>query len=169
MKKFLECGKIVSTHGIRGEVKVQHWCDEPDYLCQFSTLYLEEGAKALAVENARAHKDMVILKLHGVEDIDAGNALRGKILYLNREDAPEDGAFFLQDLLGLEVRDADSGHLYGKLTDVFATGANDVYEITGEDGVKRLAPAIPEVVVERDVAGGVILIRPLRGLFDDAH
>lgn len=165
MKKYLECGKIVSTHGVKGEVKVQHWCDEPEYLCGFDVLYMENGAKKLKVERARTHKDMVIIKLAGIDDMDSAAALRGKTLWLDRDDAPDDGSVFLQDLIGLEVKDADTGQSYGKLSDVIKTGANDVYEFTDDKGIKRLAPAIPEVVIKVDIDGGLMLIRPLRGLF----
>ncbi|MDR2931910.1 MAG: ribosome maturation factor RimM [Oscillospiraceae bacterium] len=168
-KKYLECGKIVSTHGIRGEIKVQHWCDSPEYLCAFKALYTDKGEKKLTVERARPHKNMVILKLSGVDGIDEAVTLRGQILYIDREDAPRDDAFFLQDLLGLDVRDADTDFLYGKVSDVMQTGANDVYEITDENGIKRLIPAIPDVVADMDMEKGLMRIRPLRGLFDDAH
>lgn len=174
-KRYLECGKIVSTHGVRGEVRVQPWCDTPAYLCGFVTLYLRKGEKAVEVESARVNKNMVLLKLRGVDDLDAAVTLRGSVVYIDREDAPEDesGGFFVQDLLGLRALDADTGRDWGELTDVFFTGANDVYEITGEDGVKRLIPAIRDVVLETDPEAGFLRIRPLEGLFDpedaDAH
>ena len=165
-KQFLECGKIVSTHGIKGEVKVQHWCDGPEYLCGFATVYLEKGQKALAVEKARVNKNEVLLKLAGIDDMDTAGTLRGKVLYIDREDDPENDGIFLQDLMGLAVSDVDTGLSYGKVTDVLRTGANDVYEITDEAGVKRLVPAIPQVVTELDVEAGFMKIRPLKGLFD---
>jgi 16S rRNA processing protein RimM len=78
----------------------------------------------------------------------------------------DEGVHFVQDLIGLEVRDADSGEVYGTLTDVLRTGANDVYEIT-RDGRKYLAPVIDEVVCEINVDGGYVLITPMKGIFDD--
>lgn len=74
---------------------------------------------------------------------------------------------FVQDLLGLEVTDAESGRVYGKITDVLRTGANDVYEITDDSGKKYLAPVIDEVIRETNVDGGYIKITPMKGLFDD--
>ena len=166
-KRYLECGKIVSTHGLRGEVRVQPWCDGPGFLLDFSTFYFEGGGKSLAVEGARIHKNLLILKLAGVDNIDAAAALRGKVLYIDRDDAPMDeGEHFIQDLLGLRVVDADTGEEYGKITDVLATGANDVYELTGQQGEKKLVPVIPDVVIETDIEGGVVRIRPLEGLFE---
>ena len=170
MKQYLECGKIVSTHGVHGEVRVQPWCDGPGFLLGFETLYFEGGAKPIKVHAARAHKNMVLMKLEGVEDLDAAAGLRGRVLYIDRKDVPmQPGEHFIQDLLGLLVLDADTGQEYGRLTDVLRTGANDVYEITGDDASKKLAPAIPDVVIQTDPAGGVIRIRPLKGLFDDEN
>ncbi|MCL2580371.1 MAG: ribosome maturation factor RimM [Oscillospiraceae bacterium] len=168
-KQYLECGKIVTTHGLHGEVKVQPWSDSPDFLCNFETVYLGSDKKPYPIARARAQKNMLILKLGGVESIDDALALRGKVLYIDRdEDILEDGEYFVQDLIGLAVRDADSGEEYGRLTDVFFTGANDVYELTGPDEVKRLFPAIKDVIIETDTQSGVMRIRPLKGLFDNA-
>ena len=166
-KRYLECGKIVSTHGLRGEVRVHPWCDGPDFLLGFSTLYFDKGTAPLTVEDARVHKNVLILKLSGVDNINAAAALRGKILYLDREDVHMDeGEHFVQDLLGLRVLDADTGREYGKITDVLHTGANDVYELTGELGEKKLVPVIPDVVIETDIESGIMHIRPLDGLFE---
>ena len=101
-KKYLECGRIVSAHGLRGDVKVQHWCDSPAYLCAFERLYFDQGVHELDIEQARVHKGAVLLKLRGVDDIEAAVALRGKVLYLDRADAPVDDGVFFQDLLGME-------------------------------------------------------------------
>lgn len=166
-KRYLECGKIVSTHGVRGEVCVQPWCDSPEFLCLFSTIYLQNGENPLTVERARVNKNMVLLKLKGFDTLDEAVTLRGRIIYIDREHAPDDGAHFIQDLIGLSVLDADTGELWGTLTDVLHTGANDIYEITAENGRKLLAPAIPDVIIEINIAEGSILIRPLKGLFED--
>jgi len=168
-KEFLECGKIVSTHGLRGELKVEPWSDSPDFLADFKTVYLGEEKKTYAIQKARAQKNMLVLKLAGIDTLDDALAFRGKILYINREDAPlAEGEFFVQDLLGLSVVNADTGGEYGKLSDVFFTGANDVYELTAPDGEKKLFPAIKDVMIETDIEGGVMRIRPLKGLFDHA-
>ena len=170
LKQYLECGKIVSTHGLLGELRVHPWCDTPDFLLDFKTLYLSKDHKPCNVERARVQKNMLLLKLEGINDIDAAAALRGKILYINRADAHvEDGEHFVQDLLGLSAVDADTGQVYGKLSDVLHTGAHDVYELTREDGKKLLLPAIKDVIIQTDVEGGVMRIRPLKGLFDNAH
>ncbi|MEG2174459.1 MAG: ribosome maturation factor RimM [Oscillospiraceae bacterium] len=169
-KRYLECGKIVSPHGVIGEIKVQPWCDSPEELSSLRRLYFERGETSLSVTRARVQNAMVIIKLRGVDTLDAAAALRGKILYLDREDLPlAPDEYFIQDLLGMQVLDADDGHAYGTLTDVSETGANDVYHITFSDGTVRLAPAIAQVVISTDLDAGVIRIRPLRGLFDDEN
>ena len=155
MKEFLECGKIVSTHGVRGEVKAEVWMDSPEEMTALKTLYLDGGKTPLTVKGARVHKNMVLLTLAGVETPEAGSALRQK------------GQYFLQDLLGCEVKDADTGKEYGKLCDITETGANRVYHIRFADGKVRLAPDIPQVVLRLAPEEGVIEIRPLAGLFDD--
>lgn len=169
MKKYLEIGKIVAPQGLKGEVRVLPWCDAPDFLLGFPTLYFDGGKTPVAVEKARAQKGLAILKLEGADDVDAANALRGKVLCCDREDVElGERTYFVQDLLGMEVVDADDpARVYGKLTDISATGANDVYEIT-KGGKSRLIPAIRQVVVSTDVENRVMRIRPLKGLFDDA-
>ena len=86
-KQFLECGKIVTTHGIKGEVKVQPWCDSPDFLLDFETLFLRRGETPLTVERARVQKNMVVLKIAGVDTPEAAAALRNQVLYIDRADA----------------------------------------------------------------------------------
>ena len=167
LKQYLETGKIVGTHGVHGELRVEPWCDTPAFLCKFRTLYWKNG-ESVRVLSARVHKNLVLLTLEGVDTVDKADVLRGRVLYLDRADTslPKD-VFFIQDLVGLAVSDADTGRLYGTLTDVFATGANDVYEITAPDGKTYLIPAIRDVVIETDLADGSMRIRPIRGIFDD--
>ena len=167
-KQYLECGKIVTTHGVTGEIKVQPWCNTPEELAEIATLYLDGGKTSLEVQRSRVHKNMTLLKLKGVDSIEQAQTLRGKILWANRNDIPlEEGENFIQDLIGMTVVDADDGHTYGTLSDVSETGANDVYHITFSDGTIRLAPVIPQVVISTDIDSGVMRIRPLKGLFDD--
>ncbi len=166
MKQYLEIGKIVSVFGIKGEVKVEPWCDTPQLLCQFDILYYKSGTP-VKIERARVHKNQVLLKIEGVDTPEEGVKLRGRVLYMDRADVelPE-GVYFQQDLIGLEVSDSGTGEVYGTITDVLQTGANDVYEITDSEKIKRYIPAIPEVIDSVELEEGRMLITPLEGLFD---
>lgn len=168
MKQFLEIAKITSTHGVRGEVRCQYYCDTAEVLCDFDELYFDKGAKLVHVTKAYPHKNVVILKLEGVDSIEQAQPLIGKMLYLNRDDAElGEDLFFIQDLIGLTVKDADTGEVYGKLSDVYQNGAADVFSIKKENGRELMFPNISEVVLSTDIEGGEMIIRPLKGLFDD--
>lgn len=167
LKEYLEAGKIVGTHGIRGEVRVDPWCDSPAFLAKFKTLYFEEGKEKIAV-TGRPHKNIVLMKLKGVETIEQAELLRGKVLYINRKDVKlPKGKNFVQDLIGCKVIDIDNNTEYGVVADVFKTGANDVYTVKSPEGKDYLIPVIDSVVIEKNVEKGIILIRPMEGLFDE--
>lgn len=169
-KQFLEIGKIINVHGLRGEVKVIPWCDTAAFLCSFDTLYLDHGRKSVNILRARIFKNMVIMEFEGCTTRDQAEAMRGQVLYMDRDEVElEEGTYFVQDLIGLQVKDADNGRIYGKIRDVFQTGANDVYSVFHEEEKKEyLVPAIPDVVLETSLEEGCMTIRPLKGLFDDA-
>lgn len=167
LKKFLEIGKIVSTHGIKGEVKIEPWCDSPQFFAKFKRLYFNGGEREVKI-SSRQHKRMIIAKLDGVDTVEQADLLRGKVLWMNREDmCLQKGEYYIQDLIGCKVIDVDTGAEYGIISDVFKTGANDVYEITDNKNRKFLAPVIPDVVKSVDVEGGRVLISPMKGIFDD--
>ncbi len=170
-KKYLEIGKIVSVHGIKGEIRVQPWCDSGEFLTEFQELYFQKGEQKLEIESARVQKNIVIMKIKGVDDRNAAQLLRNKILYMDRDDVElEEGSYFIQDLLGLQVVDFDRPEkVYGELVDVTQTGANDVYHIKGEDQKVVLIPAIPDVIQEIDLAQGIMKITPLKGLFEETE
>ncbi len=127
LQQYLEAGKVTSVHGLMGEVRVQPWTDSPEFLCQFKTLYVDKTHFPMTVERARVHKNMVILKFEGLTDVPSAMSMRNAILYIDRNDVklPE-GAFFLADLYGLEARDADSGEILGKISDVLTLPANKI-------------------------------------------
>ena len=166
IQRYLQAGQVVSTHGVRGEMRVQPWCDSPEVFAKLRTLYWDdEGTQPLKVKS-RPHKAMALVKAEGIDTVQQAAACRGRILYLDRRDlklAP--GQYFIQDLIGLTVKDADTGAAYGSITDVSATGANDVYHMD-MDGREVLIPAIPPVVIRVDPEGGELLIRPMEGLFE---
>lgn len=167
-ENYLEAGKVVNVHGLRGEVKIMPWCDSPDFLCEFDYLYLDgQGRKELEIVNARVFKNMVIAKFSGYDTVEQAETLRNKVLYLSREDVElDENTYFVKDLIGVKVIDNDTGVEYGVIKDVFQTGANDVYTV--KNGEKEyLVPAIADVVVDTDIENKIMHITPLKGLFED--
>ena len=123
----------------------------------------------MEIERASVQKNMALIKFAGIDTPEAANALRNTVLYMNRADVElDDNTYFIQDLQGMQVVDADDGRTYGTLHDVLQTGANDVYEVQSPAGKMLLVPVIPEVVLKVDFETDTITIRPLKGLFDDA-
>ena len=151
---------------MKGEVRIEPWCDSADFLCRFKRLYYADGTERKVV-SAKVHKNIAVVRFDGMEKVEQADILRGKIVYINRDDArlPK-GANFIQDLIGLQVIDADSGTVYGEITDVLKTGANDVYQVT-QDGKDYLVPVIPDVVKEKNIEEGFVKIVPMKGIFDD--
>ncbi|QAT50157.1 16S rRNA processing protein RimM [Caproiciproducens sp. NJN-50] len=167
-KKFLEAGKIVGTHGVKGELRVQPWCDSAEFLMRFSNLYLDKGEIPVRVISSRVHKQLLLMVLEGVDSVEKADTYRNRVLYLDRNDVSlPDGRYFMQDLIGLDVYDADTFLYYGALTCVMRTGANDVYQITAQDHRNYLIPAVPEFIREIDLGKGKMMIRPIKGIFDD--
>lgn len=165
-KEFLEAGKIVTTHGIRGEVKIMPYTDTPELLAEFDRLFMGRNKDEVTIVRSRVFKNMVIAKIEGVDTPEDAEKLRNKLLYMHRDDIElGEDTYFIQDLIGMEVRDADSDELYGVIDDVMQTGANDVYVVKSADK-ELLVPAIADVVISTDIDGNVMTIRPLDGLFD---
>jgi len=168
VKKYLEIGKIVGTHAIKGEVRVQPWADSGDFLLQFGIFYLNEGASSVKVVSSRVHKNIVIVKLKGVDSIEQADAMRGKVLFIDRADAKlPDGRYFIQDLIGLKVIDADNGTEYGVIDDVTQTLANDVYHVKNTDGKIFYIAAVDQVLAGTDLEKGTVAIHAMKGMFDD--
>ena len=166
MKQFLETGKIVAIQGLKGEVRVEPWCDSPDFLNNFDTLYFDGGKTPVNILSGRVQKNIYIMKIKGIDTPEAAQELRGKVLYMDRNDIElEDGCYFVQDLIGLEAYGED-GTFYGTVSRVTATGANDVYHLKNGDK-EYLIPAIPDVVLKTDIENGKMLIFPMQGLFED--
>ena len=172
LKQYLEIGQITGTHGIRGEVRLNPWCDSPEFVKRFKTLYFDcDGRNGVKIISCRPHGNIVILKLENVDSVESASALRNKILFMNRDDSGLGGGdWFVQDLIGCAVVDfSDENKVYGTLTDVTAgAGANDIWSVSDECGREYLLPAIKDVVRNVDVENGIIKISPMRGIFDDA-
>mgnify|MGYP003763365233 CR=1 FL=1 len=171
-REFLQIGEIVSTHALKGEVKVKPWCDSVDVISSLEYLYLNDGKKlinqAMKIENAKEHKGMAIIKFDGVNTVEDGAALRGKVLYARREDIQiDEDSYFIVDLIGMQVYNIDSSDLIGEIIDITPTGSNDVYHIKNAAGKINLIPALKQVVIDIDIDTKTMKIRPLEGLLDD--
>jgi 16S rRNA processing protein RimM len=157
-------GRITKAHGLRGEVAVQVFSDNPDRFAEGAQVYLEDG-RTLTVTAARWAGARMLVSFEGVSDRTAAEVLRGRSLVVPHSMLPElaDGEYWPHQLIGCEVL-TEAGRSLGRLTDVIENPANDLWAATDDDGVETLIPAIRDVVVEVDVGVGRILVRDLPGL-----
>ena len=168
MKQFIEVGEFVTTHGVMGELKLYPWCDGPAFVAALPRLFFTpQGGRETKVEAVRAHKGMCLVKLEGVDSIDAARPYIRKVAYFKRSDAQlPKGRYFIADMIGCEVVDAETGKVYGKITDVTHPAASDIYEIETPNGEKVLFPAVKEFVAHIAPEDGVVKINPIKGMFD---
>ena len=167
-KQFLECGIIINTHGVRGDVKLESLCDSPEVLASLERVFILENGKYREVEvkHASVFKQFVLATLEGIDDMDKAAAMKGTTLYASRDDfCLEEGDYFIADLLGLPVIDNKDGKVYGKIKDVVNRGASDIYVITTPTG-ERMMPVVDEFVKRVDLESG-IYVEVIPGLLTD--
>ena len=165
MEHLLVAGKIVNTHSLKGEVRIYPYCDSAEFLCEFSRLFIDGTKKNII--SAKVHKGQALIKFEGIESIEQAEQLVGLLVYIDKDDIElEEGRYFIEDIKGLAVIDADTGTMYGKVTNVIQTGANDVFELKSSDSKIYLIPKIDDVVKKIDLDKGVILITPIKGLLE---
>ncbi len=168
-KEYLECGKVCTAHGVRGELKIEPWCDSPSVLAAQKRVFILErdgSYKELAVTKASVFTKFVIMKLAGIDTREAAQAEKNRILYLAREDIPvPKGSYLIADLIGLPVIHADTGRTLGTLTDIDDGVRHKLYTVKTEKG-DVLLPGIPEFIKEIAPERG-IFVRPIPGFFDD--
>ena len=166
-KAYLEVAKIINTHGVRGAVKLDLWCDGPGTFKKLKRVYLNGGTE-YEVSDVKTVGAFVVCSLSGVSTVEDAVKLKNKILFAKREDIPlPKGSHFICDLIGLPVKDAASEEIYGTLTDVLRPALQEIYEITTPDGRKVLMPAVAQFVSRIDTDDAVY-ITPIAGFFDDA-
>lgn len=162
--QYLEAGEIVNTHGIRGEVKIMPWCDGPDFLKAFHTFYIE--GTPYQVEAARIHKNMLLCKLQGVDDVSTAQTFKNKVVRIDRDSAPvAKGRVFIADLIGLPVY--AEGEEIGTLKDVYSGPANDVYIVKGKR--EYMIPAVSEFLEDVNPDEGYIKVKLLEGMATDEN
>ena len=164
---YIECGKIINTHGCHGGIKVESWCNTPEELAELKRVFLCKNGQYQehAVKKASVFKQFVLFDLADVCDMDTAMLLKNQILYASKEDfLLEDGEYFLADLIGLDVVDEKNGKVYGKVKDIVNRGASDLYVVQTEQG-ERFLPAVDAFVARVDVERG-IYVTPIEGLLD---
>ena len=157
---YLEAGKILNTFGVRGEVKLDPWCDSAEFLKPLKTLYIDGMPRAVA--SSRVHKGMLIVRFADVEDVNGAMLLKNKIVYFARSDVhlPK-GRHFVADLLGAAVVD-EQGTEIGKLTEVLDMPAGQVYVVQGE--TEHTIPAVPEFILDIDADEKTIRVHLIEGM-----
>ena len=159
-QQYIEAGRIVNTHGVSGEVKIEVWLDSPEFMKKFRRIFVN-GAEMKLI-SGKVHKGFLIARLEGVEDVNSAMSLKGKDVHILREDAKlPKGAYFIQDIMGASVID-ESGAEIGKLTEVLERPANNVYVVQGQR--EYLIPAVPEFVLSTDAEKGIITVRLIEGM-----
>ena len=152
--EFLEVGKIINTHGLRGDVKIVTWTDYPEDFEEIDKVYIKRktGDEVLTITNVKYQKNNIIVKFKEIADINEAEKYKNLVVWADREDLPElpEGAHYIADLIGLDIVD-EYGNKIGKLVDVFNTGANDIYDVKRDGKKNLLLPVIDEVVKDIDL------------------
>lgn len=156
-------GKVVGTHGIRGELKVQLLTDDPEHLATVKSMYLGDEQQPRRVLGFRLHAGYALIRLEGITTPEEGRRYVGLPLRISGRDARPlaPGEFYLYQLIGLRVVD-EAGNEIGRLTDVLETGANDVFVVTDSSGREHLFPHHADVVLDVRPEEGYMVVRPLR-------
>ena len=167
----IKIGKIVNAVALRGEVKVYAYSDRKERYEELKEI-LVENKKELTpyeIQGVRYQKNIVILKLKGVDDRNAAEALKERDIYITEADLPElpDDTFYVRDLIGCEVRDEKNGSVIGKIQDVLQGAAQDVYVVTLLSGKETMIPAVAEFVKKVDMAQRIVTVALIPGFIDD--
>lgn len=160
--QFLEAGQIVTTHGVRGEMKVLPWADSPDFLLDFNRVLID--GKEYAVESCRIQKSCNLLKLVGIDTMEAAQAMHGKTLMIYREDTDPD-IIFAAELIGVDVY-YDDKHI-GKVADVLDYPGNKVYVIKGER--EYMIPAVKAFILSTDMEANRMQVKLIEGMAADEN
>ena len=160
--EFIEAGEIVTTHGVKGEVKVLPWVDSPEILCEFDRCRI--GGKEFEIEQCRVQKTCNLVKLTGIDTMEAAQAMRGRIVELFREDI-DDEVIFAAELIGMEVF-CDEENI-GKITDVLDYPGNSVYVVKGR--YEYMIPAVKQFILETDMEANRMQVKLIEGMRTDEN
>lgn len=167
MEEYFEIGQIVNTSGLKGVIKVKPFTDDITKFNNFKTIYIsiKKELKEFKIEQVRFSKNMVFLKLEGIDTIEEAENYRNLYLKIKRDkdEELEEGSYYIVDIIGCKVYTDEQKEL-GKVDDVFSTGSNDVYVVKDEVGKQILLPAIKEVIKNIDIENKTITVHLLEGL-----
>ena len=160
--QFVEAGEIVSTHGVRGEVKVLCWLDDPEMLCEFDRCRI--AGKDYVMEQVRVQKTCNLVKLQGIDTMEAAQLMRGKVIELYREDI-DDEVIFAAELVGVEVY--CDGVCIGKVKEVLDYPGNSVYVVKGQH--EYMIPAVSQFILSTDMDANRMEVHVWEGMATDEH
>ena len=158
--QYIEAGEIVTTHGVRGEVKVLCWLDDPEMLCEFDRCRID--GRDYEMEQVRVQKTCNLVKLSGIDTMEAAQAMRGKTIELYREDI-DDEVIFAAELIGMEVYAGED--CIGKIKDVLDYPGNSVYVVKGE--YEYMIPAVRQFILSTDMEGNRMQVQLIKGMRSD--
>ena len=159
---FIEAGEIVNVHGLRGEVKVLCWLDDPEMLCEFERCRIQ--GREYAMEQVRVQKTCNLVKLEGIETVEEAQKLRGKTMELFREDI-DDEVIFAAELIGMEV--FAEGEKIGRIAEVLSYPGNSVYVVKGKH--EYMIPAVNQFILETDMEANAMQVKLLEGMRSDEN
>ena len=160
--QYIEAGEIVTTHGVRGEVKVLCWLDDPEMLCEFDRCRI--AGKDYTLDQVRVQKTCNLVKLSGIDTMEAAQAMRGKVIELYREDI-DDEVIFAAELIGVEV--FSEGNKIGKITEVLDYPGNSVYVVKGQ--YEYMIPAVKQFILETDMEANTMQVKLIEGMRSDEN
>ena len=161
----MEIGKIVNTHGLKGHVKVEPWCDGIETFEYLDSIFIK--GTEYNIESVKPHKNIFLLKLKNIDDINVAEGFKGAIITADREMLPPlpEGTYYITDIIGLEVYEDEK--YIGKISDWIETGSNNVYVIKRPKGKDVLIPAIDDVIKKIDIENKTMSVKLLEGLMED--
>ena len=160
--QFIVAGEIVTTHGIKGEVKVLCWLDDPEMLCDFERCCID--GREVIMEQVRVQKTCNLVKFQGVDTMEAAQAMRGKVVKLYREDI-DDEVIFAAELIGMEV--FAEGESIGKIVEVLDYPGNSVYVVKGK--YEYMIPAVNQFILSTDMEKNEMQVRLIEGMRSDEN
>ena len=165
--EYLEIGQVVNIFGIKGMIKVKPFTENIKRFDKLTKIYIKKKntEKEYEIEEVKYHKNMVLIKLKGIDTVEEAEKLRDGYLQVDRKDEEplEEGTYYIVDMIGLEVY-TDDENILGKLEDIYNTGSNDIYVVKNEQGKQILLPAISEVIQKIDMENKKIIVHLIEGL-----